>query len=59
VQFIANNPEDLHLVLNAGVPNSLLNSSEYSAETSVAFFALISKIVAVNRTLVVKIICKK
>jgi hypothetical protein len=59
VQFIANIPADVQLVFAARFTTPLVNSAAYSAVTSGAFSALISKVADVNRTHFAKMICKK
>jgi len=58
VQFIANTPADSHVVFAARFTTPLVNSFAYSAVTSVAFPAPNSKVAAINRTHVAKIVCK-
>jgi hypothetical protein len=59
VQFIANTPADVHLVFAFRFATPILNSSAYSAVTSVAVSAPISKVADINRAHDAKINCKK
>jgi len=59
VQFNGNTPVDLQLVLDAGVPTSLLNRSAYLAMKSGVSSELNSKLAAISKTQFAKIICKK
>ena len=59
MQLIANTPAELQLVLDGGVPTSLLDNSAYLAVKSGVFSDLNFKLAAINSKQFAKITCKK